>query len=329
MKLSVVIATYKRPKYLRNALESLCAQTADIQEYEVIVVDNNSKDETHAVVDEYKDKLNIRYILETNQGVSISRNTGVNASISDYIAFVDDDAMVTSDWVKTAISIIETKDPDVFGGPIYPYYIEAKPKWFKDEYEIRIHAKATNWMYSGHISGSNIVFKKQALFELGGFNMDLGPKGAELSYGEETALVEKARAKGLKIYYSFELIVKHLVPGYKMNPYYHIASAYIHGKQSEKMFFSSNKFSLLAMGELFSSLDNNFSELAKKIRGDNVEEDFTIENYIIEEIAPQMRVLGLLSTEFSRKSLLCQISFKIETMISGLKKLAKKVVLRR
>jgi glycosyltransferase involved in cell wall biosynthesis len=97
LKISVIIVTYDRAKMLRDALCSLAAQTRLPDE--VIVVDNNSSDNTKEVVDNFKQGLNIKYVLERTQGTSTARNTGIKDASGDIIVFLDDDCVADKKWL--------------------------------------------------------------------------------------------------------------------------------------------------------------------------------------------------------------------------------------
>lgn len=190
-------------------------------DYEVIVVDNRSTDDTQKVITsmikKYHD-LQINAVIENEQGLSYARNRGYREARYDYVGYIDDDALAQPNWIAKAIDIIQQHEPDAFGGPIYPFYINEKPDWFKDEYEIRIHRESSGWM-SGNdtFSGSNMIWKKTLLKSLGGFDAKLGMVGNRVAYGEETALVNYAIQKGYHIYYELGLVIRHLVPHYKFN----------------------------------------------------------------------------------------------------------------
>src|SRR5207302_9381358 len=89
---SVVVPTFNRARNISTILESLLAQDTDLP-YEIIVVDNNSSDETGAVtrVHEARGDGKLRYIFQREQGLSLARNAGIAAAKGEVIAFVDDD----------------------------------------------------------------------------------------------------------------------------------------------------------------------------------------------------------------------------------------------
>ncbi len=190
IKISCIICTYNRVDLLRRALDSVINQTLSERMYEIIVVDNNSEDNTKQIAKSYsKTHNNIRYVLERAQGLSHARNRGANEAIGQYIIYLDDDAKADRDWLRIAIECFENKaiSPIAIGGPILPFYADPKPNWFKDEYEIRSWGKSARLLSPGEsFSGSNMAFRKEILMHFGGFDSKLGVKGPVLSLGEDT-----------------------------------------------------------------------------------------------------------------------------------------------
>jgi glucosyl-dolichyl phosphate glucuronosyltransferase len=132
-EISVVIGTYNRCDVLRAALDSLMTQDSNGIEYEVIVVDNNSSDDTRNMVESLRDKLgrkNLIYCFEPTQGVSHARNRGITAARGRLIAFTDDDIRPAPNWIAS-ISQGFRKFPNVdcIGGKVLPQSTATFPLW--------------------------------------------------------------------------------------------------------------------------------------------------------------------------------------------------------
>lgn len=224
-EITVIICTYNREDRLRACIDSLLEQTCPQDRFDILVVDNNSTDGTHAYVRELASAHpNIRYVKETNQGLSHARNRGAREAETEWLAYLDDDAKAAAGYVENALAIIRDKQPDILGGPILPYYTSPKPGWFKDEYEIRRYTTESKFSDACRISGSNFVLPKRLLEQLGGFDTGLGMKGETQAFGEDADLLERYRAATEKdrqrVYYALECNVYHHVPAYKMRiPY--------------------------------------------------------------------------------------------------------------
>lgn len=105
IKISVVVCTFNRADILPLALQSLCEQTPHHDQTEIIVVDNNSPDNTRQVVDEFIEKYpNIRYCFEPIQGLSHARNRGWREARGEYVGYLDDDAKAPPEWLHSAIA---------------------------------------------------------------------------------------------------------------------------------------------------------------------------------------------------------------------------------
>lgn len=131
MDISVVLSTYNRSKVLHKVLRSLTTQQAPGIEYEMIVVDNNSDDDTKEVVERFRTRdSRIRYLFEPRQGVSYGRNTGIAAARADVIAFIDDDVEAASDWIcQIQRGLSYYPDADYIGGRVLPVISGSLPAW--------------------------------------------------------------------------------------------------------------------------------------------------------------------------------------------------------
>jgi len=233
--LSIVVCTYNRERLLDNCLASICKQNVDREHYEVIVVDNNSKDDTRRVVSRYVgEDGNIRYVTEENQGLSYARNRGCREASGIYLGYIDDDAIAPAQYVSKILEVIEKYGPDILGGPVYPFYGGEKPRWFEDEYETRKHAEKSGFSRTCRISGGNFIIKKAVLERIGMFDVKLGMRGDEMGFGEDAKVLDVYRFRNpevnQKVYYGLELFVRHYVPEYKMKIGYMLKRAFIYGR---------------------------------------------------------------------------------------------------
>lgn len=143
MKLSIIITTFNRSLQLGQLLEDLVFQLdglkeEETQEIEVILVDNNSNDDTKEVAYQYTESalLNMRYYSESKRGVSPARNFGVRQAKGDLVAFLDDDLNLDEDWLKEAFrlaNICKDKEIGVYGGRIIPLWQERVPPWLNTD----------------------------------------------------------------------------------------------------------------------------------------------------------------------------------------------------
>jgi GT2 family glycosyltransferase len=129
-EISVVIGTYNRAGQLGKALDALLAQAGGVA-YEVLVVDNNSTDETKEVATSRLNRSGrLKYIFEPRQGLPYARNTGIVASTAPLVAFTDDDVEVGADWVASIKRTFdEHPDVEMIGGRVRPTWPDTVPEW--------------------------------------------------------------------------------------------------------------------------------------------------------------------------------------------------------
>ena len=102
VKVSVIIPAYNGDRFLGSAIDSVLQQT--YQDYEIIVVDDGSTDNTAQVAQQYSD---IRYFCQTNQGVAASRNLGLAAAMGDYIVFLDQDDLLLPHKLSSQAALLD------------------------------------------------------------------------------------------------------------------------------------------------------------------------------------------------------------------------------
>lgn len=126
---SVVIPSRNRCESLADAVESVLGQTTAVS-YELIVVDNNSTDDTRRVVERYQARERVTYVFEPYPGISTARNAGIKAAQADVIAFIDDDCRAGPDWITTIKKTFdEYADVSCIGGKVLPRWQQQPPPW--------------------------------------------------------------------------------------------------------------------------------------------------------------------------------------------------------
>lgn len=244
--ISIVVCTYNRSALLADLLHTLGEQTLPPADYEIIVVDNNSTDDTHAVVAGLQKRIrNIRYCLESRQGLSHARNHGWQTARGTYVAYMDDDCKAPPHWAAAAQTIAEQVAPAVFGGPHFAFYNTPKPRWFKDSYESHTHGDAARPLTPNeYLNGMNIVFRKSVLRQIGGFKPELGMSGNKIAYGEETDLVQRIHTTlpDECVYYDPDLFVYHLVRADKMTLRWIIRHHISIGRYAYRVFGADSPF---------------------------------------------------------------------------------------
>lgn len=253
MKLSIIVCTYNRAEVLRECLEALCHQTANDDEFQVLVVNNNSKDHTIEVAQEYADKKkNFHLITELKQGLSHARNAGYLAVDTEWVGYIDDDAKARPNYIERALWIIENHDYDAFGGIDEPWYQIPKPFWYNEKYiGSRLNYSELSLIKPGEfVTGFSMFFKKADIVKVNGFSVELGMTGDKVAYHEEIDLQHRLREiTDIKIAYDPELIVDHLVLEHKLSLDWFFISSFALGRDSVAM--NKNSKSILELILIF------------------------------------------------------------------------------
>ena len=230
IKISVVICSYNRALYITDAMDSLYQQTIDKAFYEVIVVNNNSTDNTIPICEKYiSEHQDAHFIFcnESKQGASFARNTGAAIATGELLCFMDDDAIAANDYLERIIQFFETHtDAGGLGGRIIPKYIPEEPKWMS----VYVSSMVGHFNYSQTVVEfsdnkypleSNMIVRHIDFNLIGGFNINLpGVVGTVRIGGEGKDFFFKLKALGRKIYYDPFIQVQHVVEIAKLTPEY-------------------------------------------------------------------------------------------------------------
>lgn len=219
--ISCIVCTYNRARFLRSCLHSFLNQQLDFSFFELIVINNNSTDQTLEIIKDFisilPEGFNFRYYDEYNQGLSYARNRGIVESIGNYLTYIDDDAIVSNDFLGNIYTFISS-NPNVIGlgGPIIPYYVDGKPAWMSHYLEglvSKSYHGETIFEYTGKSFpiGCNMTYLKSALIEIGHFDVSLGRKGESGEASEEKDVFFKLKGKGYSIYYLPNIPVQHTI----------------------------------------------------------------------------------------------------------------------
>jgi len=234
MKASIIIPTYNRASQLYRTLQSLMNLKADYNQYEIIVVDNGSNDNTKQIVYNYKKDfphINLRYFFDNIPGLLTGRHRGAKESGGDILVFIDDDIHVDKNWLVSIISTF-TKFPDVHlvGGKCLPLYETTPPDWINNfwhtlqngdkmlcELSLCDFGDVEKEIDATYVWGLNYSIRKKTFIELGGFNPDCIPSKYQCYQGDgETGLSFKINKKGYKTIYQPKALVQHEVPSSRM-----------------------------------------------------------------------------------------------------------------
>ncbi len=232
--LTIAICTYNRAELLKDCLNSIANQPSVGIEWSVLVVDNNSTDETQTVCDEFVDQFFLfRVVVEKQQGLSYARNRAVAESSSEWIAFIDDDAILTDQWLKTAEEEIVKNRFDAIGGPYFAWHRSVSPpRWFKDCWEsVTPNQPSGTEMIEGFPTGGNCLIKRTWCQKVP-FATHLGMVENKIAYGEETLFFSTIRSLGASIGWNNSLSIQHYVRPEKYQICWRFKDAFSRGRDN-------------------------------------------------------------------------------------------------
>lgn len=225
---TVVVCTYNRCTSLPRTLASLAAQQVrgDI-DWELLIVDNNSKDATRDVVQAFCAHFpRARYCFEAKQGLSHARNAGIDAARGAVILFTDDDVAPEADWVQRVIDGMRSTGCDACGGYIAPEWETPPPQWLTERFHgfLAIKAERTD-SYDIRDGlplpfGANMAFRRDVFDRFGRFDVNRGRKGNVLSSGEDGELFARLLAAGGKVMFFGDARVHHAVESFRLSKKY-------------------------------------------------------------------------------------------------------------
>jgi glycosyltransferase involved in cell wall biosynthesis len=222
--ISAIICTHNREQYLGLAIDSLLQQ--DFSDFEIIVVDNASTDRTRQVVESRLPNPELRYIYEPVPGLSVARNTGAKNSQSPIIAYLDDDAIATPQWLRVLYSAYENHPKlAIAGGKVTLIWPEKiiPPPWLSDNLAGNLgeYNLGDQWVEIKNPGltprGLNYSIRRSFLEKIGGFDVNLGRVGKRLLSNEELQMTELALQQGWQVAYVPEALVAHHVAPERVN----------------------------------------------------------------------------------------------------------------
>lgn len=235
LHLTVAIPTYNRGEILQKVCEALLCQSVSADHFVLLVVDNNSTDDTQ----ERMARMAMRFphfvcIVEEKAGSSHARNAALEYCSTPWIAYIDDDSLPAPHFIEALLRTISNGDYDVIAGKVTPWKYQPLPDWFLDEYE----TYAPSLSAGGYLGpkdfaiGTNMTFKYTTISRAGGFDPNWGVGGKIIPYGEETELQIRIRAQGGRIWYEPEVAVAHLAKASRYTVWNLLCIAYFSGKST-------------------------------------------------------------------------------------------------
>lgn len=230
--LSIVIGTWNRAAMLQQALEALAAlQPVPDWRMEILIVDNNSTDETRAVVERWQARLpGLRYLFEASQGVTFARNHGIREARGAIVALLDDDVIVEPQWLQAVAGAFRVQRCDVLQGRVRLRLPGLAPSWFSPQCAeglAQVDRGEASAPLQRYLVSACVVLRREVFDRFGFFNTDLGPSRS--GFNDDTEFSKRIRGHGLMEWYEPKAAVWHLIPPERMTRRYFLRRSQMQG----------------------------------------------------------------------------------------------------
>lgn len=232
MMLSVIIPTHNRANFLSLALMSLTQQNISSDQFETLIIDNGSTDNTVNIVQEYSVKLsNIRYFYEPEPGLHVGRHRGMLEAKNEILVFADDDIEAFPTWLESIQSAFYDSNVAMVGGNNIPMFLTTPPSWllalWNRPFKRNIRATPALSIIEMNNSirdcdpcfvwGCNFSIRKAVLLAAGGFHPDGMPRELIRFRGDgETHVSRFVKESGMRCVFHPGASVHHKVTQERM-----------------------------------------------------------------------------------------------------------------
>ena len=238
-EISVVIPTIHRPLLLARCLETILA--GDFPDFEVVIVDQSTDDESRRVVSErFGRDSRVRYVHSAVTGAARARNLGLAESRGEVVVFLDDDVVSVSGLLRAYSTAFRMGGPAVglVGGRILPDWDVAFPSWYPRELAFILGLYDIGMAPRDYPAGdtppsANFAVRRAVAERLGGFDARLGYDAGRpnpLLAGEDVHFARKALGSGHAIRYEPGAEVHHRIGAYKLTPHFLLRRSYWEGR---------------------------------------------------------------------------------------------------
>ncbi len=224
-EVSVIVCTRNRSRLLSDACKSMLEMEARGRPWELLIVDNDSTDDTLELARsiERANPERVRVMVEKEVGLSATRNAGIRAAHGPILAFLDDDAFPDQGWLHGIAEVLA--NPEIFcaGGPVDPLFQGELPDWLDDRFlpYLTVWDKGPEMLpltYNEYPRGANIAYRREAFERFGLFSPHLGRKGRALTSCEEIELCLRIERGGGQIVYTPAARIRHRVDAGRITP---------------------------------------------------------------------------------------------------------------
>ena len=224
MRITVIIPTYKRTEFLKDALSSILNQDFPKEDFEVLLVDN-SEHPTPSFIERY-DSLpgdHLRYIHEPQNGLEFARRAGARSARGDILVYVDDDVICPNGWLAAMAKAFENPDVMLVGGKVDLHFEAAVPDWVQQFHTLlsksQFGAESRRLKRYESVIGCNMGVRRKVWADVGGFNPEVcsgDPWLIRYRGDGECGFSRKIHDAGLIVWYEADAWLHHRVPASRM-----------------------------------------------------------------------------------------------------------------
>ena len=226
MNVSVIIPTFNRDKLLQRTLKSIADHLIK-QNVELIIVDNNSTDQTKKITENFiknHKSLNAKYIFEPVPGLLAGRHRGYLEAKGEILSYLDDDVIISKTWLEGVKDAFNNPNVHLATGPSFPFHESSPPSWLDYFWNRKIGLHICPYLsliWQGDeekecdpefVWGLNYSIRKDTVFKAGGFHPDCIPGHLQHFQGDgESGLSQKVSKLGYKCIYHPKISLHHII----------------------------------------------------------------------------------------------------------------------
>lgn len=235
-KISVCLCTYRRPS-LAATLQGLAIQVLPPKvSFDVVLVDSDLTGSARPLVELAQDALPIaiRYFQADRPGVAEARNKAVNEAKGEWLAFIDDDEVPTTNWLAELLACAHRFDAQVVFGAVQALYPAQCPDWIRNGDLFGRQTPATGTSLKHGPTGNTLLYRSVLVGEPCIFDVAYGTTG-----GEDTELFHRLSAKGVRMVSCREAVVSETVESHRLNRTFLMRKAVRVGETYFRIFFAN------------------------------------------------------------------------------------------
>jgi glycosyltransferase involved in cell wall biosynthesis len=187
VSISIIIPALNEEKMISRCLESLTQLAFACDRFEVLVVDNGSRDKTLTIAESFKDRLNLKVLQEAGVRISALRNLGARSASGDILAFLDADCLAPSDWLERIYALATDNGAGVLGAH---YLLPEDSSWVGRTWHRYQEAPKSGEV--SHVPAGDLITRREDFLKLGGFD-------ESIQTNEDYELCDRARKAGMHV----------------------------------------------------------------------------------------------------------------------------------